>query len=463
MVVAGIAALATLQLLFLFDTQSALHAAGPETADFGFAEVFPRPFWQTAAFNWALLGLSLVVAGTISYFTAGAGAPAAATGVSTVASTIAGGGAGSYMAGLSIVGGWFGGNAMLGSAILNGIVIGLGGGGTAFASMSAIGKAGVLASMTATALDGVLLFQSPKGGGNLIYRVRLVVPERIGSSELRSLVEDLNETDEGIVKRTDKLQRARADNADADDIQEIETELGELVNTRNRLTSDARARAANALQHGASAEDLLVLAVLSKNSDQPQTFVGLLRKIPDEALTNRSYLDYLNGVVNVESGKLNAAVGSLKRSWGASPYAIEPALLLVNIYAHKNGIAKNEAAIRETVERAEEQFDAGEYVSGYSLTALYYRVGTIFYNGKRYKDAQGLYQKAYDDLPMIQKYFGAAQIGNLIRLGIANSLYAQGQTQPAQELLAEILDDADSDAERENLRAQFIPNVPSRH
>lgn len=461
--IACIATLAALQALFLLDAQSALYAASPETADFSFAGVFPRPFYQTAAFNWALLGLSLVVAGTISYFTAGAGAPAAATGVSTVASAIAGGGAGSYMAGLSIVGGWFGGNAMLGSAILNGIVIGLGGGGTAFASMSAIGKAGVLASMTATALDGVLLFQSPSGGANLVYRVRLVVPERIGSSELRSLVADLNETDEDIVKLTAKLQKSRAEKADADDIQELETELGELVRTRNTLTSDARGSAASAVQRGGSPEDLLVLAVLSKNSDQPQTFVRLLRRIPDEALTNRSYLDYLNGVVDVEGGNLKSAVAELKRSWGASPYAIEPALLLVNIYAHKNGLVRNEAVIRETVERAEQQFDSGEYVSGYSLTALYYRVATIYYNGKRYKDAQGFYEKAYDDLPMIQKYFGAAQVGNLIRLGIANSLYAQGQTQPAQDLLAEILDDADSDAERDSLRAQFVPNVVSRH
>lgn len=90
-------------------------SASEAEMDLGFEAAFPRPFYQKKYFGLAVTGASIVAAGTVTYFTGGAGAPAAATGVSTVASWVAGGGAGSYMAGLSTIGGWFGGNAILGA------------------------------------------------------------------------------------------------------------------------------------------------------------------------------------------------------------------------------------------------------------------------------------------------------------------------------------------------------------
>lgn len=106
-------------------------------------------------------GTAIVAAGTFTYFTAGAGAPAAATGVSTVASWVAGGGAGSYMAGLSTIGGWFGGNAMLGSAILNGISLGTAG-GMVVGALSAGQKALALGATAATAMDGIAIISRPE-------------------------------------------------------------------------------------------------------------------------------------------------------------------------------------------------------------------------------------------------------------------------------------------------------------
>lgn len=83
-----------------------------------FSRLFPKPIYQKSYFSAIAMVTAMVVAGVVSYFTAGAGAPASALGVSTIASWIAGGGAGSYMARLSTIGGWFGGNAMLGEASL---------------------------------------------------------------------------------------------------------------------------------------------------------------------------------------------------------------------------------------------------------------------------------------------------------------------------------------------------------
>jgi predicted negative regulator of RcsB-dependent stress response len=405
-----------------------------------------------------MLGASIVVAGTLSYFTAGAGAPAAATGVSTVASLVGGGGAGSYMAGLSIIGSWFGGNAMLGSAILNGIAFGLGGGGAAYASLPAIGKAGVLASVSATALDGVLIYLPPDKK-ELVYRIRLPVPDRIGSSNVENLVEDLNEVDADLVKLAGKIEKAKSKN-ETDSIKKLESELRILLATKKELEKQALERAAAALKKDTSAEDLLVLAILSKNLDHPKVFYELLRKIPAEQIMSRSYLDYLSAVTSIEGGRLGPAEDALRESWGGSPYAIEPALLLVNLLGHK-GFEQNEKAILEVVGIAERRFDSDKYASSFSLLALYFRVGTMYFMAKRYADAQTYFEKAYKELPWTQKYLGSPQLKNLIRLAIANSLYGQGHKRAAEDLINEVLEDAETYAEKERIRSQFAPNVES--
>ena len=112
--------------------------------EISFEEIYPKKFYKKSSFFFVATGAMIVTAGTISFFTAGAGAPAAAAGVSSAASMIAGGGAGSYMAGLSAVGGWFGGNAILGAAILNGISLGTIGGASSWGALSVAAKAGVL-------------------------------------------------------------------------------------------------------------------------------------------------------------------------------------------------------------------------------------------------------------------------------------------------------------------------------
>lgn len=131
--------------------------AVPDDTDLGFETAFYRPFYKTSSFGLVVTGTAIVAAGTFSYFTAGAGAPAAATGVSTVASWVAGGGAGSYMAGLSTIGGWFGGNAMLGSAILNGISLGTVGGMGSWGTLSSGQKALALGATAATTMDGIAI------------------------------------------------------------------------------------------------------------------------------------------------------------------------------------------------------------------------------------------------------------------------------------------------------------------
>ncbi len=121
--------------------------------EISFRVIYPKSLWTKSYFSWVVLGATIVGGGAFTYFTAGAGAPAAATGVSAVASSIAGGGAGSYMAGLSMVGGVVGGNAITGAAILNGISYGIIGGSMGkFAALSAAAKFGVIANVSATVI-----------------------------------------------------------------------------------------------------------------------------------------------------------------------------------------------------------------------------------------------------------------------------------------------------------------------
>jgi len=233
-----------------------------------FQSVFPKPIYRKSYFGLVLTGATIATAGAFTYFTAGAGAPVAAAGVSSVASWVAGGGAGSYMAGLSTIGGWFGGNAMLGSAILNGISIGVTGGGAAFATLPAAAQVGVMASVTASALDGVALVQDPKTK-NLSYQIRLTVPKELGSKEVRLL--------------TKRLYEVEAKLLEADASKNEKTYL-DLVKQKNALLREAVARGDAALKKGSSNEDLLVLGIVSKKAGRYDLSEKLVNKIPADKM-----------------------------------------------------------------------------------------------------------------------------------------------------------------------------------
>jgi hypothetical protein len=126
-------------VVFFLLSQAAL------AGDFRFHTVYKKAFWQQSWFVPVVITGAVATAAAVTVFTGGAGAPAAGVGVSSVASAIAGGGPGSYMAGLSIVGGWFGGNAMLGAALLNGLSAGIIGG---IATKATVGSLALLSGLT---------------------------------------------------------------------------------------------------------------------------------------------------------------------------------------------------------------------------------------------------------------------------------------------------------------------------
>ena len=320
----------TVMMAAVFFASNGLAAEKPVTSDrrapmeMGFSDVFDKKFYEKKSFGVAVLGATIVAAGAFSYFTAGAGAPTAATGVSTVASWVGEGGAGSYMAGLSTIGSAFGGNAMLGAAILNGVSIATIGGGSTFASLSASQKALAMASVSATMLDGVAIMNGT-GTSALTYRIALPTPKNLGSKELRVQADELRNLGKEERKLGEKMDELVADRLKAKEagktpekgasskkLADAESKLSETREKRTQLEKKIVNRAQNAIKGSSSAEDRILLAVLAKNLGKSDLFAELVGKVSTDNAKDAGYVYYLKSVAKIEKNQIDDAKQLLK-------------------------------------------------------------------------------------------------------------------------------------------------------
>lgn len=400
-----------------------------------FADAFPRAFYKKRSFGITVTGASIVGAGVISYFSGGTGAPAAASSVSTVASWIAGGGQGAYMAGLSTVGGWFGGNAILGGAILNGIPLGLGGGGAAFATLSTLGKAGVVLGVTATALDGVAYFAAPDTD-KLRIQVRLALPEPFCGAHLKELCKHAAAIESGWRKAENEY-----------DVAALEARHRVFVEAIKAMLAD------DSIQQWSSDEQI-ALAVLAHQIGEREAFDSILRDIPDTAPGAGGYLHYLRAVSSIENGETDEAMAELELARATEPYALEPTLLLINLLSHKD-FAANEARILLLAQQASERFDSDAYETPYSKLSLNFRLGTLHYQHGQYAEAVDDYRRACHDLSLLQKYLLDKPIRSEIQLAEANALYGQGKTEEAAALISRLIDSVDGNEAKRQLKSRY--------
>lgn len=405
-----------------------------------FATIYPKPLYQKSYFGYTVTGIVIVGAGAFTYLTAGAGAPVAATGVSWFSSTVAGGGAGSYMAGLSTIGSWFGGNAVLGASILNGISIGiLGGGTTTFATMSILSKVGVMASITASGLDGVFYFSNVETH-NLEYKVKITIPKDLGSASTRTLVDNIYEVDENIAEvYKDKN----------------ETTLIALFQKKEEYYNEANTLLGQELVRSDNQEDLIVLGIIAWNNNNIDLFNKAISKIKISKLQNTGFINYLYALGALSEEDINSALVYLDRSIKRNEYAIEPVLLYINILGNTNFI-KNESKIKILVEHATKNFDSDCYATGHSLVSAYYRFATFYFMNKQYSNAEKYYEKAYSKLSIFQKYLFTKQLKYTILLSKANAIYKQGNTTTANILYNSIINDVESEEERNALANQYL-------
>jgi tetratricopeptide (TPR) repeat protein len=426
------------------DTLIVTHLKSEHLEDIDFETIYPKEFYKKSYFGWVITGVAVVGAGAFTYFTAGAGAPAAATGASAVATWVAGGGAGSYMAGLSMIGSWFGGNAILGAAILNGLSIGaIGGGlGAKVATMGILAKVGIGLSVTALGLDGIAYFKNPKTD-QLEYRVRVVIPKDVGSKDVRDLVDKIYAAKEKI---QDALENENG--------REQKNAFDELAKYKNDGIVKLRTKLATG---DTNPEDLLVLGIIASNEAEYALFDKALRQLDRSEIKNMGFLYYLDALNSLYHADEKASLLNLQNSSDENKYALEPIALQINLLGYSN-FAQNEVKIEELVKFAEDNFDSDDYATPLSMVSIYYRVGTLYFINGRYAKAQQYYEKAKDELGFLQKHFFGKQLKHTIELSIANAMHKAGKTGMASKVYNEIIDDIDKDDvdELKKIKEQYI-------
>jgi tetratricopeptide (TPR) repeat protein len=405
-----------------------------------FQQLFPKPIYKKSYFGFALTGATVVLGGTYLFFTAGAGAPAAYAGTGAVATWVGGGSAGSYMSGLSTIGGWFGGNAILGGAILNGISIGVvGGGASKFATLTAIKKSLVLSSVAATALDGVALIENPQTK-NLNYQVRLMLPQGIGSEEVQKFAETTQVIEE-------KLLAADSQN-DKKSYELWAKKKQAHVDIGKKWVEDARK------SNSVTGSDLIIYGVFSKNIGDASWYSSLISRVRVKDSANTGYLDYLRAVANIEIGNLEESKKLLYRSIDQNTYAIEPYLLLINLLG--KDFKSNEKELLALTAKAAQSFDPDKYETGYSLVSIYYRMGTLCLQNSNYVTAENYFDSALEQVTLLQKYLGGKQVVNLIQIGKANALHGMNKIKEADILYQLVLRESNTAWQVDFIKGHYV-------
>jgi len=421
----------------IFPTRAkALPFISPEhLEELTFSSVYPKPIYEKSYFTWIVLGASIVVAGVVSYFTAGAGAPAAATGVSTVASWIGGGGAGSYMAGLSTVGGWFGGNAMLGAAILNGISLGTIGTASGKATLSIAAKAAIVVDLSLSGISYIKSVEDEKG----VYVFDIKIPKNLGSGTVRRLVETIYDLED---EKQDAIENKLFEKANGISKQ-IEAECKRGVKLLEKEFSKKKP----------SQENLLVLGILAYKIGNVDNFSLALSYIDKFYQPKRtSFLDYLKGINELSIPKSYSeekALEYFEYSYKQEPYIIEPVISVISLLSEN--YQKNKEKISKWVETAAKNYDSDEYI-GRPLISLYSRAATIAFNNQDWKPALDYYSKEYEELGIIVRTLPIAkEIKNHIKMQMAICHKHLGNSEKAQNLKEEVLENC----ETENCRKQY--------
>ncbi|MBF0294188.1 MAG: hypothetical protein HQL96_03290 [Magnetococcales bacterium] len=319
-----------------------------------FEEFYNLPFYKN---NWTLSGLVTMA----SVATVGTGVPALAIGVSSLSSTMAGAGAGSYLREV-------GGNETVGTAFLNALSFGV---------EWNIGKA--LSTSTLMALKSV---QAGGMGAILMnnrseLHLRIIPPDIEGSAAIREELQHYRTLQEAFAGRTisaleyDKEQQAMADR---------------LV-VQMRRTVDR--------------EDLVVGAVLLYGIGRHREFGEIIDRVPvvDE---KESYLYFLQSVAATLRNDLEAAEILVLKSIQAEPEVLEPKMLYMIIL---DDMGKHEKLqTLAWVDRLLASFDRNHYNTPNSLASAYTLAGDLAVGNKAYETALYYHERALDAMGLLSSW-----------------------------------------------------------
>ena len=423
-------------------------------ADISFSNTYPKAFYETDKFTYAVIATSVAAAATVTVMTAGAGAPAVVPGTSSLIVLVGGGGQGAYMAGLSTIGSLIGSNAVGGAAILNatGAIIGVPAAtkSVAFGSLAFKTMIGV----SAAAYDGILIGEN-KVTGDLTFVTELRLPTEIGSGWVQDLVTSVYDNEENAGKALNKGN-------DADFERYLSYQQADLrrgVRALERCWTPVTDCSSQLLTR----DDLITLAIMAYRAGRfdlfHQTIDYLKRQTVDTDKTH-SFLNYLYATSLLMQSKLDEARPVLLEAIDQERNAIEPALLYI-VYLAYDGFEKHEAEIESRVRILKRKFKDDSYDTGYSLATVYFRLGTIYATNGRHSRAIEHLERARSELNYVQKWPIFARIMNQqfrvdIELAMANSYFLSGKKTRAGELFEKLYEDEADEPRKQVLRQNYV-------
>ena len=422
--------------------------------DITFAEAYPKSFYQTDKFTYAVIATSIVATAAVTIATAGPGAPPVVAGTSWLIVLVGGGGQGAYMAGLSTIGSIIGTNAVGGAAIINafGAAVGI----PAVAKTAAFGGLTLktMLGVSAAAYDGILVGENEKTK-QLVFATELRLPTKLGSTWVKELVTSIYENEEKAVnalrgsQQDDFLRYLQYQSAD---LKRGVRALEHCWNSQNDCSEQALTR-----------DDLIVLSVVAHKAGEFDLFhktIEFVRQQTKDTDYSLSFLNYLSATSLLMQSNFPEVTGVLRDAIYEEKNTIEPALLYI-VFLDHTGFAANEAEIESRIRILLRKFDDDDYDSTYSLATVHYRLGTIYARNGRYTPAIQHFEQARDELNFTQKWpifsnFMNQQFRQDIELAIANSYFSSGKETKAAELFAELYE-SEPDGHRQNvLREGYV-------
>ena len=423
-------------------------------ADISFSTTYPKAFYETDKFTYAVIATSVAAAATVTVMTAGAGAPAVVPGTSSLIVLIGGGGQGAYMAGLSTIGSLIGSNAVGGAAILNatGAVIGI----SAVPKSVAFGGLALktMIGVSAAAYDGILIGEN-KVTGALTFVTELRLPTEIGSEWVQDLVTSVYDNEENAGK-------ALNEGRDADFERYLTYQQADLRRGVRALES-CWASGTDCSNELLTRDDLITLAIMAYKAGRFDLFhqtIDYVRQQTIDTDGSLSFLNYLYGTSLLMQSRLDEARPVLLEAIDQERNAIEPALLYI-VYLAYDGFEKHEAEIGSRVRILKRKFKDDSYDTGYSLSTVYFRLGTIYATNGRHSRAIEHLERAHSELNYAQKWPIFSLIMNQqfrvdIELAMANSYFLSGKKTMAEELFNKIYAEETDEPRREVLRQSYV-------
>lgn len=333
------------------------------------------------------------------------------------------------MSGLSTIGSWVGGNAVVGASVVNGLAAGIGIGTSSGKLITAGAKLKLAMGITAAAYDGVLFYEEPETR-KLVYIVALNIPRDLGSKAVRLLVDNLYDYEEKIAgseskEFTDLMYKHR----------ELDFQYGVSL-----LKEDLQA-------DNISQEDLIVLGIVAYKAGEYDYFKSATYRLKEKFSDNievRSFVDYLHAIALLMDDDEDEAKRNLRSSIAAEKGVIEPVSLYVALLSEEDFV-HNEPVIKQYVSDLEAVYDEDNYDTAYSMASVYYRLGTIYLDNDDYVLAINNFDKARENLSWIQEWwimsgFVEQSFKDYIDIGKANALYSNGQPTAAKELITSVLE-----------------------